>query len=98
MSFKEKYSYETTPVARQSSVVKGDKYRFTVLTPMLMRIEYDNDGVFEDRATKTVVNRYFDEVDYTSSLKDGILTISTSEITLRYDTSQSFGLNSLCVC
>ena len=93
-----KYNYKTTPVARKSSQITGDKYRFTILTPMLIRIEYDKDGVFEDRATKTVVNRCFDEVDFSQDIKNNILTITTSEILLKYDTTQDFNRNSLCLC
>ena len=52
-----KYIYKTTPQCRPEAVVAGDKYRFTVLTDRLIRMEYSESGVFEDRATHTVINR-----------------------------------------
>src|SRR5699024_4042793 len=44
-------------------VVKGDTYRFTVITNSLIRIEEDSTGKFEDRPTQTVVNRDFSNPD-----------------------------------
>ena len=55
-----KYIYKTTPQCRPEAVVAGDKYRFTVLTDRLIRMEYSESGVFEDRATQTVINRELD--------------------------------------
>ena len=40
----------------RAGVVAGNA-RFTVLTPQLFRMEWCEDGVFEDRATLTFVNR-----------------------------------------
>lgn len=45
------------PKPNPDSVIKGDKYRLTVLTPGLVRIEYSGDGEFEDRASTFAVNR-----------------------------------------
>ena len=45
-------------------IVKGNTYRFTILTPRLIRIEYNKDGIFEDRATSLVVNRNFPECKF----------------------------------
>ena len=45
-------------------MVVGDKYRITLLTEGLLRLEYSEDGVFEDRATQMVFFRDFPEVTY----------------------------------
>ena len=45
------------PTAPQEAVVVSGSARFTVLTPQLIRMEWAEDGVFEDRATLGVVNR-----------------------------------------
>ena len=37
---------ETHPLADPKNVVKGDKYRITVLTEHLLRLEYSEDGEF----------------------------------------------------
>ena len=50
---------ETHPLANPENVIKGDKYRITVLTEHLLRLEYSEDGEFIDAASQTVVNRDF---------------------------------------
>lgn len=72
------------PIANKNAIVKGDKYRFTVLTNRLMRLEYSEDGVFEDRATQCVVNRNFDVPDFTVTQKNGALIIQTECMRLEY--------------
>lgn len=44
--------------------VRGQQYRFTILTERLLRMEYSADGQFEDRTTQMVQNREFTEVPY----------------------------------
>ena len=96
MRIDEKYQYETTPKANEKAIIKGDKYRFTVLTSRLIRIEYNEDGCFEDRATQTVINRFFDVPQFNVSDTDNLLTITTEHIILTY-TKQPFSPNSLFV-
>ena len=74
----------TNPIANKNAVIRGDKYRFTVLTDRLLRLEYDEDGIFEDRATQCVVNRDFPVPEFTVSEKDGVLTIETDCLRLEY--------------
>ncbi|MGB4659951.1 MAG: alpha-xylosidase, partial [Mobilitalea sp.] len=54
-----RYKIETKPLANQEAIVQGEHYRFTVLTSKLIRMEYQEDNLFEDRATKSVINRDF---------------------------------------
>ena len=51
------YRVETRPIALSENVVKGEKYRITMLTEGLIRMEYSEHGVFEDRATQIVKER-----------------------------------------
>lgn len=39
--------------------IQGETYRFTLLTDRLIRLEYAQDGRFEDRQTQLVQNRIF---------------------------------------
>jgi len=80
----EKYVYKTTPVCKSESVVKGDKYRFTVLTHCLMRLEYSETGIFEDRATQTVINRCFDVPEYRVIRRGETIKIVTDSMELIY--------------
>ncbi len=51
--------FSAEPYANPEAVIQGDCYRFTILTPELIRMEYSEQGSFEDRATQTVLNRHF---------------------------------------
>ena len=48
---------EATPLAHPQAIVEGDRWRFTVLTDGLLRAEWSDDGVFEDRATTFALHR-----------------------------------------
>ena len=52
------------PAADSRNIIQGENYRITMLTEGLVRLEYSEDGIFEDRATQTVINRDFPAVDY----------------------------------
>ena len=54
---KEYYQIKTVPVCRAENVIAGEKYRISVLTAGLVRLEYAEHGVFEDRPTQIVWNR-----------------------------------------
>ena len=53
---KELYKLPARPEANRQNILQGDKYRITMLTEGLVRLEYSEDGIFEDRATQTVIN------------------------------------------
>lgn len=65
-------------------IVRGRTYRFTVLTPRLIRLEYNPNGNFEDRATSLVVNRGFSNVTFNITPDENFLILSTEYFTLRY--------------
>ena len=71
-------------IPNQKNIVRGDKYRFSILSPRLIRIEYNKDNIFEDRATSLVVKRNFGDVSFTASQTDLSLTITTEYFTLTY--------------
>ena len=72
------------PVANPDAVVNCGKARFTVLTPEMIRIQYSDKQLFEDRATFAVINRRLPVPAFTQEQKDGYLLIKTSALTLRY--------------
>ena len=89
------YKVETHPSALEANMVTGEKYRITILTESLIRLEYSEDGVFEDRATQMAFHRNFPKAEYKLlSGEDGI-EIHTSRIHLIYDEKEfsSHGLS-----
>ncbi|WP_408070764.1 TIM-barrel domain-containing protein [Butyrivibrio sp. JL13D10] len=70
---------------KKSNMVKGDKFRITVLTERLIRLEYQEEGLFEDRYTFKVVNRDFPKCSFINTDSEKGLTIETSYLKLSYD-------------
>lgn len=72
--------------AHPEAVVVGDTYRFTVLSSRLIRMEYNERGVFVDEPTQLVVSRDFPVPPFrVTELPDGGLEILTEDLQLRYD-------------
>jgi alpha-glucosidase (family GH31 glycosyl hydrolase) len=79
------YQLQSRPVADPASVVTGERYRITVLTDGLVRLEYSDDGDFEDRASTFAVNRQLPVPDFRVLEDGGHLEIVTSRFRLTYD-------------
>lgn len=71
-------------IASDKNIIKGNTYRFTILTPRLIRIEYNKNGRFEDRATSLVVSRNFGDCIFTVTGDELSLNITTEYFTLKY--------------
>lgn len=95
MSDKKRFVYVTAPEALKENTVSGEKYRFTVLTPQLLRLEYSLDGIFEDRASQTVFFRDFKKNNFSHSENNGVLTIETDNLFLRYNVNETFSHDTL---
>lgn len=66
-----------------ATVVSGNA-RFTVLTDRLVRMEYSDDGHFEDRPSMAFVNRALPVPKFAASTNAGVLTITTAAVELSY--------------
>jgi hypothetical protein len=69
--------------ASAATVVSGDA-RFEVLAPEVIRMEYSPTGSFLNSPTFDIMDRDFAVPAYTSSVSGGVLTITTSAMTLTY--------------
>jgi len=67
-----------------TNIVIDGNARFTVLTPMVIRLEYANDGNFQNGTTFNVINRTFPIPNYSTQVVNGWREISTDDLTLRY--------------
>src|SRR4051794_18517542 len=75
----------TSPVAHPDATVQRDTWRITVLTEGLVRLEWAEDGVFEDRASTFALHRdlpvpAFDVID-----RGATLEVVASRLHLVYD-------------
>lgn len=89
------YRVKTRPQARPENMVTGEKYRITVLTEGLVRLEYSETGEFEDRATQMALYRDFPAADYRVIRTDDGIEIHTSRLHLIYNEQEftSWGLS-----
>lgn len=77
-------------VVNKENVIQGKKYRISILTDRLVRLEYSPNGKFEDRPTNRVIYRNFEKVKYTFTKSESLLQIVTSYFTINYDMEKSF--------
>lgn len=89
------YKVETHPLALSENMITGDKYRITFLTEGLIRLEYDEEGVFEDRPTQMVFFRDFPKTDYRVVRTEDGIEVHTKRIHLIYNEKEftSWGLS-----
>ncbi|GEK89434.1 Glycosyl hydrolases family 31 [Alkalibacterium putridalgicola] len=79
------------------NIIKGNTYRFTVLTSKLLRMEYSKDGIFEDRPTQIVKNRDLGEVDFELKETHQMIEIITDSFHLRYMKEKEFSPKNLSI-
>ncbi|MCR5003085.1 MAG: DUF5110 domain-containing protein [Bacteroidales bacterium] len=94
--FYEPVAYD--PKARDEAVVVAGKARFTVLTSRLIRMEWAEDGKFEDRASLAIVNRNLDVPKFTVKKTKGSVVIKTDDVVLTYKGQEEFNEKNLSVC
>ncbi len=73
------YKTNAEPISKQVIELAG--VRFTFITPYLVRIE---EGGFTDNATLTVINRSFCKTKLKKTAKNGLLTVETDGLILKY--------------
>ena len=75
---------QNNPKADDQAVIISGNMRFTILTPEMIRIEWNDAKQFEDRASFIMVNRKLPVPKYSTKVKDGYLYISTEKLELKY--------------
>ena len=66
-------------------VIEGENYRISVLTESLVRLEYSEDGVFEDGQTQVVQNRDFGPVACEVVETEAVLDLHTEHLHLHFE-------------
>ncbi len=74
-----------TPASTPSSVVTGDHWRITMLTPRLVRLEWSPTATYEDRATQVVLNRSLPAHEFQVTRSGKGVRIANSFLQLDYD-------------
>lgn len=77
---------KTMPYAKDKNFVKGEGFRITVLTSMLLRVEVQKDNKFTEEATQYIWNRNFPEVEYKAEkAPGGNIIITTKDRMFNFD-------------
>lgn len=85
------------PKADAPAMVTIGKARFTILTDRLIRMEWNENATFEDRASFVVVNRKLPMVSFTKKEDTDWLTIQTKELTMTYKKGAPFSKDNLSI-
>lgn len=88
---KEVYRIKAKPQALEENQIRGERYRITVLAEGLVRLEYSEDGVFEDRPTQTVLYRDFPPAHFRVLRTPDGIQVHTPRLHLVYDEKEFSG-------
>lgn len=78
------FAQKNNPVANQKSIVVSDEVRFTILTPQLIRMEWDANKIFEDDASLVFINRNLPTPKFSKKEKGKWLEIETEKLKISY--------------
>lgn len=84
-----KFDY-TKSKANKETIFQGSKYRITILTERLVRLEYNENGIFEDRPTELVWYRNLEKPTFEVKEDKQLLEITTKYFTLSYIKEKKF--------
>ncbi len=84
-----KIDYEKA-MSNEECVFRGKKYRFTVLSERTIRLEYSEEGIFEDRPTECILYRNFEKKEFEVKETEHRLEIKTLYFHLIYDKEKPF--------
>ena len=89
------YGRDPNAAADEKAVVTGEKYRITVLTERMVRVEYSPTGTFVDQQTQTVLNRRFPVPEFRVTDKGRAVEVTTSHLIVTCEKDRPFSANTL---
>ena len=81
---------QTNSISKKEAIFQGKYYRITVLSDLLLRLEYASDSKFLDRPTELVINRNFDVPQMDVQEDEKFLVITTKYFKLQYIKEKPF--------
>jgi alpha-glucosidase (family GH31 glycosyl hydrolase) len=76
--------------SKEKAIFQGKKYRITILTERLIRLEYSTSGIFEDRPTQLALFRNFDVPNIALREDNKFLELTTKYFKLEYAKEKHF--------
>ena len=80
----------TKAISNPKNIIKGSKYRITVLTERLIRFEYNENGIFLDKPTELVWFRNTAPVNFKKSENSHLLQIETKYVRITYSKEKPY--------
>lgn len=74
----------------EASIIKGEKYRITILTSRMIRLEYNEQGIFEDRPTELVWFRNLETPKFSVKEDATFMELTTDFFKLTYNKEKPF--------
>ena len=93
----DRFKWPSNGMALEENMYISGKSRFTVLTDRLIRIEYEESGKFTDNASQFAFYRNFPQTEFSVSTENGILTIETEYLILKYAENKEFSADTLSI-
>ena len=81
---------QSNALSNEKAIFKGNKYRITILSELLIRFEYAEDGKFLDRLTELVINRNFPVPQMNVQEDEKFLVITTKYFKMSYAKEKPF--------
>lgn len=91
----EQFKIKVNPNTDPKNIIRGNKYRISILSESLIRLEYSENGEFEDLATEFAWNRNFEPTNFEIKEDSKYLKIKTSYFSLVYAKEKPFKGSSL---
>jgi hypothetical protein len=76
------------PVASPEAIITSNNVRFTVLTSRLIRLEFNREGIFEDRPSQAFWYRNQPAPPFRKSISNKWIEIETDDLLLKYRPSR----------
>jgi len=94
---KQRFQWDVRPCPNAQNVVQGKTCRITVLESRLIRLEYSQNGFFEDRASQMAFYRDFPACKFRSAYTNGILQLQTKDLRIRCQDGLPFSPETLSI-
>lgn len=76
--------------ANPDSIITGEKFRITVITERVVRLEYNENGIFENNPTQLIWYRNFPKPNFEVKQNNNVIVISTKYFELTYVKNKNF--------
>lgn len=84
--FMNRFNPECEAVTDANKTVTYNNTRFSILTPYLIRVEYDSDSTFCNAPSQAVLNRNFLSPVFNTETKSGTMIITTEKVCFSFET------------